>query len=86
MAGMVLLAIIGLVLGALLAFTGIVIGVPLALAAVRLTTAFLFGVNPRAGAVFAAVPTLVLAVALLASYLPARATTKIDPVDALRAE
>jgi putative ABC transport system permease protein len=81
-------SVVGLVLGrgALLAFTGIVIGVPLALAAVRLTAAFLFGVSPRDAAVFAAVPTLVLAVALFASYLPARATTKINPLDALRSE
>ncbi len=73
-----------LVRGALLALLGVVIGVPLAFAAVRLTASLLYGVSPHDAGVFAAVPLLLLGVALLASYLPARGATKIDPLDALR--
>lgn len=71
---------------ALLALAGIVIGVPVALAAVRLLASFLYGVSPRDAGIFVTVPLLLLAVTLLASYLPARHATKIDPLDALRAE
>ncbi len=80
--------VLALVLGraALLACAGILIGVPLAFAAVRLTASFLYGVRPHDAGVFSTVPLLLLAVALLASYLPARHATTIDPLDALRAE
>ena len=80
--------VLGLVLAraALLAVAGIAIGVPVALATVRLVASFLYGVRPRDAGVFVTVPLLLLAVALLASYLPARHATKIDPLDALRAE
>ena len=44
----------------------------------------LYGVHPHDPTVFVIVPLLLLAVAALASYLPARRATKVNPVIALR--
>jgi ABC-type lipoprotein release transport system permease subunit len=46
----------------------------------------LYHVNPRDGAVFAAVVATLALASLIASFLPARRVTKIDPVLALAAE
>jgi ABC-type lipoprotein release transport system permease subunit len=52
----------------------------------RLMRSLVFGISPLDTVTFTAVPVVLLAAAALASYLPARRTTAIDPVDALRAE
>jgi hypothetical protein len=44
----------------------------------------LYGVHPHDLVVFLAVPLLLFAVAVLASYIPARRATKVDPMFALR--
>ena len=46
----------------------------------------LFGISPLDPLTFAAVPIALIAAAALASYLPARRTAAINPVEALRAE
>ena len=65
---------------------GIAAGAVAALALGRFVASLLFGVAPGDPATFAAVAVALLAVALLASYVPARRATRVDPVAALRAE
>jgi predicted permease len=64
----------------------IVLGVPLALAAARLTGTLLYGIKSWDVATFVVVPLLLLAVALLACWLPSRRASRIDPMEALRVE
>jgi len=69
-----------------LALLGIVIGIPSALAATRLIAKMLFGLSPRDLPTITAVSLLLLLVALLAGYLPARRASTIDPIVALRTD
>ena len=69
-----------------LAGIGIVVGLGAAAGLMQLMKSLLFGVSPLDPVTFSAVPLLLVAAARLASYLPARRTAAVDPVDALRAE
>jgi len=72
--------------GAVLTLIGITTGLLAALFAVRLIRGLLYGIQPIDPATFIAVPLLLMAVALLASYIPARRATRVDPMVALRYE
>ena len=70
--------------GVTLAAVGIAIGVGISLALTPLLTSQLFGIRPLDPPTVVGVPALLLVVAAVACYLPARRAMKIDPVNALR--
>jgi putative ABC transport system permease protein len=72
--------------GVILALIGIAVGLAGALALTRLMSSLLFGVKPVDVVTFAAVSLCLMAVAVIACYLPARRATKVDPLIALRYE
>lgn len=72
--------------GIILALIGVVIGVGAAFYATRVMKSLLFGIGLTDPLTFIVVPLILVAVALLACYLPARKATKVDPVIALRYE
>jgi predicted permease len=65
---------------------GTAVGLGAAAALMRLMRTLLFGISPLDPVTFLAVPVVLIAAAALASYLPARRTAAVDPVEALRAE
>jgi len=65
---------------------GVAIGLGGAAVLTRLMKSLLFGVSPLDPVTYAAVPLVLLAAAVLASYLPARRAASVDPMEALRAE
>jgi len=69
-----------------LALIGVAIGLAGAFALTRLMKSLLFDVTPTDAVTFASVSVGVIAVALLACYIPARRATRVDPVEALRYE
>jgi ABC-type antimicrobial peptide transport system permease subunit len=72
--------------GLLLAMVGAVLGLVAAAVLTRLMTSLLFGVTPLDPPTYAAVLALLIAAAVLASYLPTRRAIGVDSVQALRAE
>jgi len=70
----------------LLAGAGIAVSLPAALAASKLVDSFLFGLKRNDPAVLSLAVLLLVATALLASFVPARRASRIDPVAALRHE
>lgn len=72
--------------GSGLALLGVALGFVASLAATRLLSSMLFEVSPSDPQTFFVVATLLMAVVLLACYIPARRAAKVDPVAALRYE
>jgi predicted permease len=69
--------------GVALAGLGIVAGLVVSAATASMMASLLYGVRPHDPAVFLIVPLLLFAIAVLASYLPARRATMVDPIIAL---
>ena len=72
--------------GLILVGTGLAIGLGGALGFTRLMESLLFGISPLDPVTFTAMPIVLAAAAVLASYLPARHAVAVDPVETLRAE
>jgi ABC-type antimicrobial peptide transport system permease subunit len=72
--------------GLLLAGVGALLGIAAAAGLTRLMSSLLFGVKALDPLTYAVVSALLIAAAVVASYLPARRAMAIDPVEALRAE
>jgi predicted permease len=72
--------------GAVLTIIGLVLGLAAALGTTHLVTHLLFGVSATDPVTFVGVCVVLAAVAALASYLPARRATRVDPIIALRSE
>lgn len=80
--------VLGLVLGQglRLAVAGVVIGIVAALALSRVVASLLYGVSATDVATFAGVPVALALIAMLATLVPARRATRVDPVVAMRTE
>jgi putative ABC transport system permease protein len=72
--------------GLWLTATGIALGIGVALVLTRVMSALLFGVGPTDPMTYVAVSSGLAAVALVATYLPARRASRVDPIVALRAD
>ena len=72
------------VTGSALTATGIVLGIGVAIVLTRVMSAFLFGVGPMDPVTYAAVSGALAASRSVATYLPARRASRVDPVVALR--
>jgi putative ABC transport system permease protein len=72
--------------GMRLALIGVAAGLAVAFGLTRLMSALLFGVSPTDPMIFGLIPLLIVTVALLACWIPARRATKVDPMIALRIE
>jgi hypothetical protein len=72
--------------GLVLAGIGVLLGLCVSVASTRVLRSLLFDVSPTDPITFASVSALLVAVAFLASYLPARRAMRVDPIVTLRAE
>ena len=72
--------------GMILALIGVVVGLAGALALTRVMSSLLFGVTERDPITFGVVAALLMVVAFIACFVPARRATKVDPLVALRYE
>jgi ABC-type antimicrobial peptide transport system permease subunit len=72
--------------GLKLAVVGVALGLVAAIAFTRLLKGLLFGISASDPLTFALLAALLVGVALLACWVPARRATRVDPLEALRSE
>ncbi|HSK63329.1 MAG TPA: FtsX-like permease family protein, partial [Pyrinomonadaceae bacterium] len=72
--------------GVVLVFSGVAIGIAGAFALTRFLASLLFGVTPTDTLTFVSVSVVFFLVAMVASFIPARRATRVDPLVALRYE
>jgi ABC-type lipoprotein release transport system permease subunit len=72
--------------GLMLAATGVAVGLAGAVGFTRVMESLLLGVSPLDPITFAAMPIVLVAAAVLATYLPARRAVAVDPVETMRVE
>ncbi len=72
--------------GMVMSIGGVIVGVLGAVAATRLLSSWLYGVEATDPATFATVAVVLVGIALLATYIPARGAARVDPVNAMRSE
>jgi putative ABC transport system permease protein len=72
--------------GFMLALAGLAVGIPISLALARFLSGFLFQVSPFSPLMYGGIALLLTGIALLASYIPARRATHVDPLTVLRHE
>ncbi len=80
--------VLRLIIGGSMAWVlaGVVVGIAAAVGVTRFLSDLLYGIRPTDPLVFCAVSLLLMGIALLASYLPARRSLRVDPIVALRCE
>jgi putative ABC transport system permease protein len=80
--------VLRMVLGraAIVVAIGLVLGLLASVGLTRALTKFLYGVTPLDPATFVAAPLFLFIIAIVASYVPARRATRVDPIVALRYE
>jgi ABC-type antimicrobial peptide transport system permease subunit len=72
--------------GMALTFTALALGWPAAWMLAKLCSSFLYGIRPHDAVTFALVPAVLVLVALVAAWIPARRAASINPTQALRME
>jgi predicted permease len=72
--------------GSIMLISGVAIGLLLAIATAKILSGILYGVGALDPVAFTVAPAVLAAAALIATWLPARRATRVDPVQALRAE
>jgi len=72
--------------GSIMLFSGIIIGLLLAIATAKILSGILYGIRALDPIAFTVAPLVMTIAALIATWLPARRATRVDPVQALRSE
>jgi putative ABC transport system permease protein len=72
--------------GLIVGLAGVALGIPIAFGVTRVMRGMLYGITPADPVVFVCVPALLLVIAAVASYVPARKAMRVDPVVALKYE
>jgi ABC-type antimicrobial peptide transport system permease subunit len=72
--------------GSITLISGVTIGLLLAIATAKIVSGFLYGVRAFDPIAFTIAPLVLITAALIATWLPARRATRVDPVQALRSE